>query len=186
MLFAHIAALALATTAFVASGCGSSSSTTTTTTTAASTPATTASTTTPPVATVPAPPTIALASGTPLTRAQLITKGEAICTRLNAQLGASTAKSLAELARALPVAAAEEKAEFVQLVKLVPPATMASAWREFLAETKQWSEDSEKLAISTQTQQLSLTAPLVQSTRAIHEHLAHVAERAGFKECALI
>jgi hypothetical protein len=184
VLLAQIAALVLAAGAFAVSGCGGSSTTNTAQTVATATQAT--ATTSSHTVTAPPPPTVKLATGTPLTRAQLRAKAEVVCKRLNAQLAVTSVKTLKELGRALPQAAADEHAEFAQLIKLVPPSSMTNEWQQFLGGTKEWAENSAKLAVSARTRQLSLSAPLLLETRAIHEHVAHLAKQAGFKECALV
>ena len=180
VLHIHLAALALVAVTFAAAGCGGSSKTTTATATTAS------STTTPDTTTSTSVAVVKLASGRPLTRAQWLARGDAICARLNSQLGANTVKSTKEFARALPVAAAYERAELARLVKLVPPPSMATDWQQFLTSTQQWAENSTKLGESAQGGHFTLTAPLVITTRNLHEHLAGIAKRDGFKECSLV
>jgi hypothetical protein len=188
VLLAYLAVLVLATTALAASGCGGSSITTTTTdaSTTAAPPTTSTATTTAATATAPKVAVVTLAAGKPLTRAQWIARGEAICARLNAQLAANTVKSTSEFARVLPLAAADERTEFTALVKLVPPPSDAKAWQRFLTDTEQWAENSSKLAQSETPGQFTLKVPLVTSTKDLHERLAAIAKRAGFKECALV
>jgi hypothetical protein len=186
VLHVSLAALALATTVLAASGCGRSSKPATTTA-ATSAPQTTSSTTVDAEST-PTPTVAAVkpAVGKPLSRARWIAKGEAICTRLNAQLAARTVKSPTEFAVVLPQAAAYERAELAQLIKLVPPASEAGDWQKFLTETQQWAENSTKLGQIAQAGKFTLALPLVTTTRKLHEHLAHLASHKGFKECALV
>jgi hypothetical protein len=185
MLLMYLAALALAATVLAASGCGGSSKSGSTSTSASAptTTTTTASTSTTPPATTT---TVKVAAGKPLTHAQWIAKGDAICARLNAELAANTVKSTAEFARVLPVAAADEQAELAQLVKLVPPTSKTKDWQEFLTGTQEWAANSYKLAESSQSGSFTLKAPLVATTRKIHETLAHLAQHEGFKECSLV
>lgn len=188
MLHVHLAALALAAVAMAVSGCGSSSKSATATPSsaeAATTPtSSTTSTATPtPTTTLTA---VKLATGRPLTRAKWLARGDSICTRLNAQLAASSVTSVRQLGQVLPQAAAYERAELAKLVKLVPPSADATGWQKFLTETQQWAEDSTLLGQSARTAEFTLNEPLVAVTRRLHEHLAHRAKQEGFKECSLV
>lgn len=185
------AALTLAIVVAVVSGCGGSSKTVATTSAVSTTTPTTISTTTPTTSSGGEHPGSAVAevrpaSGTPLTRSAWLATGDAICARLNAQLTADTVKSAHEFAEVLPQTAADERAEFKQLVKLVPPTSMAKDWQEFLTYTHEWSENSAKLGNLALAGHLSLSAPLAITTREVHEHLAQIAKRDGFKECSLV
>jgi hypothetical protein len=191
VLQAHLAALALAAITLAASGCGGSKTAATTaaaSSTAPSIPTTnSAPTTATSTTTTPTPVVgVKLASGKPLTRAQWLAKGDAICGRLNAQLAATPVKSIQEFTRVLPQAAAYERAELAQLVKLVPPTSKASEWQTFLVNTQQWAENSTRLGQLAQTSPIKLTNPLVTTTRKLHERLAHLAGHDGFKECSLV
>ncbi len=186
MLSVHIATLVTATAVFIASGCGGSSTTGTTSNTSTFSKHAAAQTTRSTAATQPKAALIAIPLGTPLTRSEWIKKGEAVCSKLNAQLAANTAKSTSEFARILPQAAAYEHTELVTLAKLIPPASMALDWRQFLTETKEWSENSLKIAQATPPGQFKIDTPLAVATKNIHEHLAAIARRDGFKECALV
>jgi hypothetical protein len=186
VLLAHLTGAAFAVVVLATTGCGNSSKTSTATAASATTTATTTSST--PTASTPTTTTISpvvIATGKPLTHAQWLAKGDAICARLNTQLAANGVKSLNEFARVLPEVAAYEHTELTQLVKLVPPPSQREDWQKFLNETREWAENSAKLGQSAQTTQFTLTEPLVVTTRKLHERLARVAKREGFKECSL-
>jgi predicted outer membrane protein len=114
MLQAQFVVLALVIIV-TAAGCGSAKGKTPATTSSYTATATTASET---------------QSGKPLTRAEWIAAGEAICKRTNAQLGSLHIKSLKDYARVLPQAASYDQAESSELGRLVPPASMASDWKK--------------------------------------------------------
>jgi hypothetical protein len=182
VLQVHLAALALAAILLAASGCGSSSKTTTTSTSTASTTAAVTSASTEPAKAV----VVKVGTGKPLSRAQWLAQGDEVCAQVNAELASKTIKSNAEFAVVLPQAAVYEQGEVEQLVKLVPPRSKTHDWQEFLNETQQWAENSKKLGEKAQGGQFTLAAPLVTTTRKIHEKLAHRAAHDGFKECALV
>lgn len=182
MLHTHLAAVALAATTLAASGCGGSSKTAASSSSASTTPATTATVATPPPTTTAA---ATVATGNPLTPAQWIAQGDAICARLNAQINAIRVRSSADLARALPQIAAYEQAGLTQLVKLVPPASRASDWKQYLTDLRQSAINSRKVAESAHGPQFTLSAPLVAATSRINEGLKAIAKRDGFKECSV-
>jgi hypothetical protein len=176
MLHTYLAALVLAAATLIASGCGSSK--TASTPTAATATATTSATTS---------TTNAAASNKPLTRAEFIARGDAICEHLNQRLASLTARTQSAFLKALPQAATYEQAEYAELSKLTPPQALAKDWSEFLAATKEWSIDSAKLGEAARTAAgLAGAHALGLETKATHERLAHIAKRDGFKECSLV
>jgi hypothetical protein len=173
MLHTQLAALALTAATLAASGCGGSSKTESTTSAAsATTPATTASTKT--------------ASGTALTRAELIAKAEPICARANAELSSTTVRSGSEFARALPQAAAYERAEATELSKLAPPGTMAVDWEQIVAGIRAFAEDTAKVGEYIQSKNPTAATTLYAAAKKDHEHVAAIFKGDGFKECAAV
>jgi hypothetical protein len=185
MLHTTLVALALLATTLMAAGCGGSSKAGETSTSAATTPTTTAAGTTAAANTAPVPTvTVKIASGKPLTRAQWIAKGDAICARLNRELDAISVKTAAELPRVLPQEAAYERAEVAQLATLVSPASSAKDWQEFLNATLQWAEGSAKLAEYGRFGDAITRTPLAATVIGIHEHVMKIAKRNGFRACS--
>jgi hypothetical protein len=180
----QLAALVLATTALAAAGCGSSSksgSATTAASTAA--PSTTVATTTtsnrlPPAVTVP------VASGKPLTRAQWLAKGDAICAHLFKELKPLSIKGTEELPRVLPQAAAYERAAVAELAKLVPPASKARHWQTILRTTLRSAEAEAKLAEYGKLGAAITKSPVATAMIALQKHLGEMAKHEGFKVCS--
>jgi hypothetical protein len=168
--------LALAATTFAASGCGSSSKESSKPTSNEAAQSTTAA--------APASPSIKLASGKPLTEAQWIVKGDAICARLNAQLAANPVQKTKTFAIVLPQAAAEERAAALAMAKLVPPSSKTADWQAIVAKTQQWAENSATLGRAAQTGTLNLQNPLVQQTTKVRSEAMRIAKRNGFKRCS--
>jgi hypothetical protein len=185
MLQATLASLVIALAAFtlISGGCGGSSKTESTSavaTTAAPETTTSAATATPRTTAAPA-----IASGKPLTRAEWIAKGDAICARTNAETKAIHVKAAAEFARTLPQTAAYKRAEVAELAKLTPPTSKASDWQLILNEVSQIAEYSAKLAGFAKLGDAITKAPLATSIIKTNEHLVLVAKRDGFKACSL-
>jgi hypothetical protein len=181
MLHTQLAALALAATSFAASGCGGSSKTGTTTPAATTSAATNAAATTSPLP--PATP-VKVATGQPLTRAQLIAKGDAICARANKLVDTVNVVTKHEIERGFPRAAAFERMETNELSKLVPPASMAHDWGLIISDFHRYVEYADVAARYSEAKKLKAIAPLVPPSEKIHEHINAIAKRDGFKYCS--
>jgi hypothetical protein len=179
----QLAVLVLAATTFAAAGCGSSSkggsATTAASTAALSTTVATAasSNTVPPAVAVP------VASGKPLTRAQWLAKGDAICARLFRKLEPLAIKKIRELPRVLPQAAAYQRAAVAKLAKLVPPTSKAGDWQVFLRTTLRSAETEAKLAEYGKLGEAITRSPVGTAMVALQKHLAEMAKHDGFKVC---
>jgi hypothetical protein len=186
----QLAALALTTAALAAIGCGSSSKSVSSKSASTSSAASTASTRTVtptelPRVTLPVA-SVKIASGKPLTPARWIARGDAICGHLQGELEKTAIKRLADLPRVLPRWAAYVRVEVGQLAKLVPPASKASGWQQYLNEALQWGEGVAKLAESTTAGNAILKSPLANAVARVHDHIQKVAKLYGLKECSLV
>jgi hypothetical protein len=193
--YARLATPVLVAAVLAAGGCGGSSKSTPTATTAASKsqPATTqtatttqtTTATTPPIASTPGTP-IKVATGKQLARADLISKGEAICARTNAELSSSTIKSEKDLIRLLPQTAIYDKTEATELSQLVPPAAMAQAWKRIVNGFQLFGEYTSRVAEYARAKNYSSGHPLVARAEKLHAEVADLAKRNGFNECGQI
>jgi hypothetical protein len=167
MLYTGLA-LVLATTVLVASGCGGSSKSTSSVTTAASS------------ASAPAE------SANALTREELIAKADAICKRVNEKRVVSVAHTTQALS-AVPLALAEsEQSANAEMRKLTPPASMATAWNQFLAESQTLAEDTAKLGEYARVHKELLSArQLIAAGQAAQAQALRIAKANGFHECAV-
>lgn len=172
----RLSVLALGAVVLAASGCGGSSKTR-----SAATPATTAPAATPP----PAAPMLKLASGTPLTRAEWIAKGDAICNRSNIKISSVTVRAMPEYATALPQIVTYERAEAHELSKLVPPASMAHDWAQIVNGLQLDSNYISTLAGYARENKYSNTNPLVEKANSLHKQIAELAKRDGFTRCSI-
>jgi hypothetical protein len=178
MLQIQLFALALAAIALAATGCGGSSKSATGNA-AATTPSTARTAPTP---TRPAH-TIALATGTPLTRARWIAKGDAICARVNREVAGTPANSVSDYARLLPQIAAYYSKEATDLSKLVPPTSMAHDGEQIVNGLQLLSEYLSKSGQAFQAGNVSAGSQLFRTALTIQEQPIAVAERDGFKKC---
>lgn len=178
----QLAAIGLAAAALTATGCGGSSKNTTTSTTASVvTSATTAAQTKP--STTGAE--IKVSSGKPLPRAVWISKGDAICGRVNVKLSTTSAQTQQDFARLLPQSAAYERQEAVELSKLVPPATMRADWQQVVTDLQKFSELSIKAGEYAAVNNFELARPIAKAGNRAQEDMVLVAKRDGFKVCSL-
>jgi hypothetical protein len=175
MLHIQLAALALASTALAVSGCGSSKTGSTTTAASTTTPTATAITTS----------TVSVATGKPLTRAQLIAKGDAICAITNTKRLGATASSKAELVRTLPQLALYNGEESESLSKLVPPASMAHDWTLIVNDLHLYGEYANSAAQYAKENQEKTAGHQYEKAIKLIEQVMSTGRRDGFKYCSL-
>lgn len=179
----QMAALALAAVSFTAAaGCGGSSKAESKTSVGSVPVTTVAGATTPASVTLPAV-TVAVGSGRPLTRAQWLARGDRICRRYQTEIEALSVNSITELPRIMPQLAAYVRAKVTQLAKLVPPATKARDWQQFLNESLQVAEASAKLGEYKSPDVNFGLSPLLKAYLALRTNLVKVTKRDGFKVC---
>ena len=181
MLHTQLAALALAAAAVIATGCGSSKTESTTTaasTTTPSTTATTAATTAPPVNTTP----IKIATGTPLSHAQWISAGDAICASTAAKIAALGARTEATLILELPQAGTYYTAESEELGKLVPPKSMTHDWQLVVNNIHQLDGYAVQTAQYVKTTH-KIGGPALAKAVQLETQTATITKRDGFKQC---
>ncbi len=164
-------AVALVALALTTLGCGKSAS--------SSTPSTA---TQPAASTDPTTPKSSTIDTRPLTRAQLISKGNTICYRLNARRVTTVVRNRRDYERLVPSVVAYELAGATEMSKLTPPASMAQAWQQIIDSTR-------AIAQATGHPYTEATSPKTAKpidaalTQAINE-LTAAAKHAGIAECA--
>jgi hypothetical protein len=131
-------------------------------------------------------PAVTVASGKPLSRSQWTGQGDAICTRLVAQLAGSTSKTSAEFARALGQSAVYVRASVAQLAKLVPPASKETDWQEYLTGLQEIAANSVTLAQITQAGGFNGQLPIMRTTQTILKRIQALVRHDGFKSCSRI
>lgn len=179
MLHAWFAAFSLAaTTALAASGCGSSKPSPTSSAASATTATTTPSS-------VPTTP-VTLATGRPLTRAQLIARGDAICASAITKLTATTVRSTPEFARALPQAAIYLGAEAEGLSRLVPPASMTHDWTLIVNDIHFASQYVSRSAQYFKEKLERSAGQLYAKANLLNTQSKAIARRNGFKGCSRV
>jgi hypothetical protein len=177
MLRTQFAAFALAAAALATSGCGSSKAGSATTGTATTT---TTTTTTSSTSTSPA----TFATGKPLTRAQLIARGDAICASTNAKFAAIIAKTRPEFVHLLPQAAVYLGTEAEGLSRLVPPTSMSGDWTQIVNNIHFASEYVTRVARYFQEKQEKAANQLYEKANKLNSQSEAIAKGDGFKHCS--
>ncbi len=164
------AVLALGAAVLAAAGCGGGGSSQTTA--SATTPGSTASAT----------------SSSP-EDAGLITKAEAICSRLNRTVTSAVVPGALDprkIAAGAPRNAALERAAAEELSRLKAPATMAADWRKIVTYRLTLATELSELARAAQARRTVSITALAASKKRVHQQLSALAKRDGFKACARI
>jgi hypothetical protein len=165
MMYARllVAAYAVIASTLAAIGCGSSSSTTTSSSSAKD-------------------PTSAHRTAEVNT---MVAEANAICMRLNAKKGAAPPASTEQaVGRVAPKVAADERTAVAELRKLTPPATMASDWKQILADAETLTAGTARLGAYAQANDLVGAQPMIRASQQAQKQMSALAETDGFKECA--
>lgn len=174
MLHTQLAALALATTALAAAGCGGSSKTGSTSATPMTPPATSG-----------AAASAAAAKTTPggsLTRAALVIQAGTICKRIYARR--ISPELLTQQGTKIPLFASYQRTALAELRKLTPPASMKSDWDRFAAATRKLASDTIKLGEYVKAGHVAtISTPLAQTEQKDESRVAVLARRAGIVGC---
>lgn len=177
MSHARLAALAVAASALIASGCGGSSKSSTHTESSALAGSTTQQAST-------SSPKQASTSSKPLTRTQLIAKADAICKRVNARLASSTAHNHQQIVRIAAQLAAFERTATGELMQLVPPAELATDWSQIVAGVRALADTTARYGEYAASNQLANAQKFIVAGRRRTRQAAAVAKRDGFTDCA--
>jgi hypothetical protein len=175
MLCNQLWAVAIAALGLAVTGCGESSKTgSSSTASTGSTPASAASQTS----------TGAPASATPLTQAELIAKGDAICAAANKKVDTVTVEAKGQILKAFPRAAVYERAEASELTKLTPPESMAHDWEQIVGGFNRYVVYANAAVHDSETKNVKALTALFVPAEKVHEQINAIAKRDGFKYCS--
>jgi hypothetical protein len=123
-------------------------------------------------------------SATPLTRAQLVSRANALCTQLHnkmKQVGpAKTTQDLAHLAHKL---AGFEQQQLEAMHKLTPPASLASDWKQMLQGAEDIAEAAGTLSTDVQLKKDKAAGEALKQAGKVQQHIKPITERDGFTSC---
>lgn len=121
----------------------------------------------------------------PLTRSELIARGDVICKRLQTNLSSTSIKDEEELIRFLPRVVAYQRQAFDELSHLTPPGDMAGDWKTILAGAKTLADISSKIAEAAKAKDTATYRALFAESSKVQQHVVTVAGRDGFKWCSV-
>lgn len=173
MLPALLAALALAATTLVASGCGGSSKTGATGATTATSTTTTTATATTATSAKPATPADTI----------VIAKAGAICKRIRARSASLRLGTQQATARSLPRFASYQRAALAELRKLVPSASLAHEWQQFEAAAHVLAGDMTRAGEYAKAYHFAAVRPLSSKVAEDKENMTTLAKRAAITGC---
>jgi hypothetical protein len=169
---ARLVALALAVGAIAAGGCGSS--------TKPANQATKPSN----AATQPTGDGSAVRSSSPLTRAQLIAKGDAICYRLNARRAATKIQRRQDYERLVPALAGYELSLASEMRRMTPPASMAHDWQQMVEGTRKIGEATARIRNYADASSKRFSEEVEPILYKGVNQLTAAAKHAGFNDCS--
>ncbi len=174
------AVLALGAVGLAMAGCGGSGSTQATDSGSSQT---TVSTKAPAQAQAQAPATSTTQSSP--ASAGLVTRAEAICSRLNETLTvAHVGLDPRKIAASVPRNAALELRAVEELSRLRAPATLAADWRKIIAYRFVLAAELSRLASASKAGKTASIRALATSKKRVHRQLSALASRDGFTACA--
>jgi hypothetical protein len=123
---------------------------------------------------------------TRLTRAELIARADAICKRVVALRDSIVITSPADEARILPPFAAYQLSAVAALAKLDPPSSMAGDWNAILTSFRTLADDTEKVAKAAQSNSLQQMQSLSLPLNDVRRRITVIAARSGLQSCSRI
>lgn len=123
-------------------------------------------------------------SAKPLTRAQLLSRADAICARINKKLSATNIKSQQDIVRIAPQLAADEQQGLAELNKLIPPASMANDWKTIITGAQTLADSTAKLGEDVKAKDLKAARTVISEANKVQQRTVAVAKRDGFKDCS--
>lgn len=119
----------------------------------------------------------------PLTHAELASKANAICKTVTEKFATKSANSVQDIARVAPELAAFEQKALFELSKLVPPASLESDWKQFVAGAETLAENTSKLGEYAKANNLKAAHGLIASSETTQHQMQAIAKRDGLTEC---
>jgi hypothetical protein len=118
-----------------------------------------------------------------------IAQADTICGKANVLLARSSrakGRTTAELAAAVVANETIERKAAAELAGLMPPTTLAPAWKRLLNDRRALADELGNLAAAVKRESQEALVTLGKSKKKLHTDLRQVAGKAGFKDCAKI
>jgi hypothetical protein len=121
----------------------------------------------------------------PLTRAQLVSKANSLCSHVQAKMkAAGVAKTTQEYAKIAKKLAGFEQQQLESMRKLKPPPSMASDWKQMIEGAEEITEDAGTLSTDIQLKKDKAAGAVLQQIGAEEKKLAPIVQRDGFHSCS--
>lgn len=128
-------------------------------------------------------PLVKPASSTPLTRAQLIGRANAVCRR-NSHRPTIKVKTSAEFDLALAQIGAYDQAFYTELGKLAAPAPLAGDWNQIVADARSTVYYVRQLSKYPHARENAAARPIFETLLQTGSHMRSIAKRDGMADCA--
>lgn len=120
-----------------------------------------------------------------LSKSDLISKGDAICKRVNDGIkNVGVANSAADIARVAPQVYALEQQGVNDLRKLKPPSSLAADWSFLLDKTQSLTDDANKIGAAANTNDQNTVQSFEAEAVSASAAATGTAAKLGFKDCA--
>jgi hypothetical protein len=120
----------------------------------------------------------------PLSRAQLIARADAICGKINAKRAEFKIRTRRDYATVYQQFASYAQGQIAELSKITPPASMASGWRQILADAQSYVGGIAKISGYIRSNNDHAARALDVPVFNAQEQMATIAKHNGFKDCA--
>ncbi len=121
---------------------------------------------------------------TPLSVAQLISKGDAICYRLNAKRRIISIGGPEDYERLIVPLAAYERTAATEMENLTPPPSLAHAWQQIVLGTQTLARLTGHFHTYAEASNLKLSRPFDAELGRAMDQVTRSAKQAGFKDCS--
>lgn len=129
-------------------------------------------------------PSVHISNGKPLTQAQWIARGDAICAKLISQTNPLKVKNTNEIPRLIPQEVIYIHAELAALSKLTPPANKANDWQKLLNLKQEWANGIARVAANFESLRKQANNPFLRTLASTRTRANKLALQNGFKKCS--
>jgi hypothetical protein len=120
----------------------------------------------------------------PLTRAELLARGDAVCYRLNTRRQSTLIARPSDYERQAPALAAYELTGATELGELTPPASMAQSWQHIVAGARTVATVTGRFPHFAQASSDAIGHRYDAILGKAIDEMVNAAKRSGFKECS--
>lgn len=124
-------------------------------------------------------------SAKPLTRAQLVSHANALCTQVQTKMKhVGTVKTVQGLALAAHKLAGFEQHQLESMKQLKPPRSLAGDWKQMIEGAEEVTEDAGTVSTDVQLKKNKAAVEELKQIEKVEQHLSPIAKHDGFKSCS--